>query len=334
MRKTASFFLFGLSVAAAALADDSTAQLKAGSIVFTQGTPVKMAEEDLYISPKQVRIRFAFTNASAKDVETLVAFPLPDIDTAEFWGSGAGAMTADPKNFIGFKAVVDGKPVAFTVEQRAFVKGKEVTAALLAAGAVLNPLAGDGFQSLTKIPRTRLKSLEKAGIVALDETPMPDGKGAPRLDVIPQWTVTTRFYWKQKFPAGKTVVIAHSYQPVTGASLFSTESDKQRQKYYDVDYCFDPPTWAGLKTRTAAAIKREANYLSAYRTDYILKTAGNWQGPIGRFSLTLDKLKAANIISLCWDGALQKTSATTFSFTADAFVPRRDIRLVVLEAPQ
>ena len=113
MRKTASVFLCGLSAATAAWADDSTAQLKAGGIVLTQGTPVKMAEEDLYISPKEVRIRFAFTNPTTKDIESLVAFPLPDLDMAEFWGSGAGIVTTDARNFIGFKAVVDGRPVAF-----------------------------------------------------------------------------------------------------------------------------------------------------------------------------------------------------------------------------
>jgi len=323
-----------LALCVPAVADDSTAALEAGSIVFTKNTPIAMTAEDLYLSPKQVRIRFVFTNPTRQEVETLVAFPLPDIDTGEFWGSGAGAMTANPQNFIGFTAKVDGKTVAFTIEQRAFVKGKEVTAQLAAAGAVLNPLAGDGFQKLGKIALPKLKVLEKAGIVALDETPQADAKGkkTPHVDVIPQWVVKTRFYWKQKFPAGKAVVIEHSYQPVTGASLFSTASDKQGQKYYDVDYCFDKPTWAGLKARTAVAEKKQTNYLTAYRTDYILKTAGNWQGPIGRFHLTLDKLKAANILSLCWDGALKKTGATTFEFTQENLAPQRNIRMVVLEA--
>ncbi|MDR3527873.1 MAG: DUF4424 family protein [Rhizomicrobium sp.] len=333
MRKVMLAALGALAMVPAA-ADDSTAALQAGSIVFTKNTPVVMTAEDLYLSPNRVGIRFVFANPAKTDVATLVAFPLPDIDTAEFWGSGAGAMTADPQNFVGFKAVVDGKPVAFRIEQRAFVKGKEVTAELAAAGAVLNPLVDDGFQKLDKIALVKLRALAKAGIVALDETPESDAKGktTPHVDVIPQWTVTTRFYWPQTFPAGKSVVIEHSYQPVTGASLFSTDSDKQHQKYYDVDYCFDQPSWAGLKRRTAAAQKKETNYLTAYRTDYILKTAGNWQGPIGRFHLTLDKLKAENILSLCWDGALKKTGATTFEFTQEHFAPARDIRMVVLEA--
>src|SRR5512140_869161 len=110
--------------AAPMLADDSSAALKAGSIVFIKNTPIRMAAEDLYVSPTAVRIRFEFQNPTAKDVETIVAFPLPDISTSECWGSPIGTVTDDPKNFIGFKAVVDGKSIPFTIEQRAFVKNK------------------------------------------------------------------------------------------------------------------------------------------------------------------------------------------------------------------
>lgn len=326
------------AVSMLASADDSTAQLKAGSIVFIKNTPVEMAAEDLYVSPKQVRIRFEFKNPTKEDIDTLVAFPLPDIDTMQFYGSGAGTMTNSGENFIGFKAIVDGKPAAFTIEQRAFLKGKDVTGLLHAAGVVLNPVTDGGYAKLDKTPLVKLQALQKSGLIDLSDMWTDDGKGRKirQIDVVPLWVVKTRFYWSQQFPAGKTVVIEHSYQPVTGGSFFSTESDKQHQKYYDVDYCFDQATWAGLKARTAAAIKTQTSYLTAWRTDYILSTAGNWQGPIGRFHLTLDKLKPNNIISLCWDGPLKKTSPTTYEFTQTSFAPKRDIRMVVLdpEPPQ
>ena len=72
--------------------------------------------------------------------------------------------------------------------------------------------------------------------------------------------------------------------------------------------------------------------MSTYETSYILSTAGNWQGPIGKFHLTLDKLKPDNILSLCWDGELKKTGPTTFEFAADNFAPKRDIALIVMES--
>jgi len=308
--------------AGAALADDSSAALQAGSIVFTKNTPVKMAAEDLFVSPGAVRIRFEFSNPTRRDVETLVAFPLPDLSASEFWGSPIGTVTDDPKNFVGFKAVVDGKPVPFTIEQRAFVKNKDVTASVLAAGAPLNPTSNDGYAKLAGLPKEKQKALVAAGVAESDGG-----------ELIPQWTVRTRFYWPQKFPAGKTVVIEHSYQPVTGQSFFSTEYQKRSEKFGGIDYCFDAQTWAALEAKTGKARNNPdmGSYMVAYQTAYILTTAGNWQGPIGRFHLTIDKKAPDNLISLCWDGELKKTGPTSFEFSQENFAPKRDLHFVVFE---
>jgi hypothetical protein len=318
-----------LLLAVPATADDSSAVLEAGGIVFTKNTPVRMAAEDLYISPEAVRIRFEFANPTKKDVTTVVAFPLPDLDTATFWGSAVGAVTDDPQNFVNFKAVVDGKPVKLAVEQRAFVKGKDVTAQILAAGAPVNPVTDEGYLKLEQLPRDKQKALIAAGLA--------EGDGVN--EFVPQWTVRTRFYWTQVFPAGKTVVIEHSYQPVTGQFFFSPDYMKRTDKYDGIDYCFDDPTWAALKVRSGHTKDDNPDgggYLVAYQTSYILKTAVNWKGPVGRFHLTLDKLKPDNILTLCWDGALKKAGPTTFEFTAENYVPTRDIDVLVLEsaAPQ
>ncbi|GAA0567169.1 DUF4424 family protein [Rhizomicrobium electricum] len=314
-----------LAVMGAANADDSSAMLKAGSIVFTKNTPVRMAAEDLYVSPTAVRIRFEFENPTGRDVETLVAFPLPDISTWDFAESPIGTITDDAKNFIGFKAVVDGKPVAVTVEQRAFLKTKDVTAQLLAAGAVLNPVADGGYEKLAKLPKEKKKALIAAGLA--------EGDGAD--EFYPQWTVKTKFYWTQKFPAKKKVVIEHSYQPVTGQSFFTTAYHKRGDKalFGNLDYCIDDRTWATLAARTGGSGEPSdgTRLMTTYETSYILSTAGNWQGPIGKFHLTLDKLKSDNVLSLCWDGDLKKTGATTFEFSRDNFAPKRDIVMAVFE---
>ena len=316
-------------VMVAAAADDSSAMLSAGSIVFTKSTPVSMAAEDLYISPNAVRIRFEFENPSAKDVDTIVAFPLPDLATWDFAESAVGTITEDPKNFVGFKAVIDGKPVAVNVEQRAFLKNKDVTPQLQAAGAIINPVADGGYEKLANLPRATKKALIAAGLAEGDSDAF-----------YPRWTVKTRFYWNQKFPAKKTVVIEHSYQPVTGQSFFTTEYHKRGEKnlFGNLDYCIDEKTWASLAARTGNNPNPSdgTRLMNTYETGYILSTAANWQGPIGKFHLTLDKLKPDNILSLCWDGELKKTGATTFEFSAQKYAPKRDIHLVVFEnaAPQ
>ena len=89
--------------------------------------------------------------------------------------------------------------------------------------------------------------------------------------------------------------------------------------------------------RSARAIAKldpkgtNGQYLQGYQTDFVLKTANNWKGPIGHFQLSLDKLKPDNVLSLCWGGDLKKTGPTTFESTRENFAPERDIRLLVLQ---
>ena len=92
-------------------------------------------------------------------------------------------------------------------------------------------------------------------------------------------------------------------------------------------YCLDDRTRRGL---AAAEAREPANPmpLMAAEVEYVLTTARNWRGPIGRFRLTLDKGAPANILSLCWDG-LSKTGPTTFESVKQDFLPDRDIRLLV-----
>src|ERR1700748_148012 len=86
---------------------------------------------------------------------------------------------------------------------------------------------------------------------------------------------------------------------------------------------------ASAKANNAEA---ENAMLQITSTDYILSTGNNWKGGIGKFHLTLDKLKPANTLSVCWDGDLKKTSATTFEFSATDYRPTRDVKMVVLSS--
>ena len=146
----------------------------------------------------------------------------------------------------------------------------------------------------------------------------------------------TKFYWPQRFPAHKRVVIEHSYQPVTGQSFaMSDEFNGAMENPFAKQFCLDAGTTARVKAMMAAH-KGTPDGLSpgmliAYETDYILKTANNWNGPIGRFRLTLDKLKPDNALSLCWDGELKKTGPTSFEAVRTNFAPTRDIHMLVLE---
>ena len=71
--------LAGLCFSLPVQANDSTAAMGTGGLVFTQSEHIVMAEEDLFVSQKKVRVQYRFTNTSSRDITTRVAFPLPDL---------------------------------------------------------------------------------------------------------------------------------------------------------------------------------------------------------------------------------------------------------------
>lgn len=316
--------------ASPAIADDSSAALSMGGLQFTKAADIRMAKEDLFISPKAVRIRYEFANDGAHDVDSIVAFPLPDIDTWEFYEEPIGTVGDDPVNFVGFTATIDGKRVPVQVEQRAFLKDKDVTATIKSMGLPVNILLAGNVRKLDKLDAVKKQALEKAGLV------QNEGQGQEH----PRWTVRTKFYWTQHFPAGKTVTIEHSYTPVTGQTFFSDYDLKPKQdpdggRRWQRDYCMDGPTLAAIAQRIKQLSKPDqSGMLNIYSTDFILRTANNWKGGIGELHLTIDKLKPSNILSLCWNGDLKKTGPTTFESVLRNVRPARDIQMVVLENPQ
>lgn len=307
MRK-AVLAIVAVMTAGPAAADDGAAVLAAGGIVFTSGTPVQMLSEDLYVSPIKVRVRFEFFNPAKRDVATVVAFPLPDLDNIELGPpANLGTTKYDPVNFVGFRVKVNGQPQAFATEQRAFLKDHDITGLLKAVGMPVNVTTQGGRQAREHALE---RPAQRAQLVAAGA--IEDDTG------FPNWTTRTRFYWAQVFPAEATTVIEHEYQPVTGN--WSASRDLFDSPELAKQYCAKPeiahaPTLNG----------------PAFQTQYILSTAKTWSGPIRRFHLTLDKLKPGNVLSLCWDGVLKKSGATTFTFDARNYVPTRDIDMVVLE---
>lgn len=317
-----------LLLSAPALANDSTGFQGTTGIELTTTDAIRMVSEDLFIGLEEIRVSYVFRNVSDRPVETLVVFPLPDLDlslgsTAPNWG-----FPADGPDFLDFRLWIDGQPVAPALERRAFHQGREVTRELEAAGALdLVPWGRDSYdEQVKRLAPGVLDRLRRAGLVQEGED-----------ENTPQWHLQNRYHWRQTFPVGRDVAVRHVYKPFVGTAILGpdvTGIDGRgvvgRFVGEPADngdrYCLD----AGTRRALAAAQTRnpaERAEFGAAEIEYILTTARNWRGPIGRFRLTLDKGAADNIISLCWDG-LNKTGPTTFESTKTDFVPDRDIKLL------
>lgn len=150
---------------AAVHADDSSAELGAGGLVLTHSPDIRLADEDLRINPKDVAARFTFINEGRDDIDTIVAFPLPDIDTSRFSEEPLGRTTGDPVNFVGFTVAENGKTVSFRIEQRAFYKGTDVSDVLRRAGVKLNVVDPGFTKTLDGLASERLRDLETSDLI-------------------------------------------------------------------------------------------------------------------------------------------------------------------------
>jgi hypothetical protein len=120
------------------IANDSSAELATGGLVFTQNPAIEMRSEELFISLDQIKVRYVFFNNSNKDISSTVAFPMPDITISDP-ADDIAIPTDDPQNIVGFKTVVAGRTVSTQVEQRAFARGVDQSALLRRLGIPFAP---------------------------------------------------------------------------------------------------------------------------------------------------------------------------------------------------
>jgi hypothetical protein len=320
-----SAMLISMSLATAALANDSSAELAIGGLDFVQNPNVQMRSEQLFISLTQVRVTYHFFNTSAQPVTNLVAFPLPDI-TFDSPDTNISIPTKDPVNFVGFTTTANGQKVATQVEQKAFAKGVDQTALLQQLGIPLAPqlkATDDALDALPKDKWQQLISLGLAGIYEYGTGPGPQ----MQQHLEPRWTLKSTFYWQQTFPPRQDLVIEHQYAPSVGVTVGTGvgNPDYAAPADYQTKYCMDPDFIAAAARDQKTATKP----FGEKRIDYILTTGANWAGPIADFTLTVDKGDPANLVSFCGTG-VKRISPTQFEVHYTDFTPKADLAILIL----
>ncbi|AYG58310.1 DUF4424 domain-containing protein [Rhizobium jaguaris] len=317
--------------AAPALANDTMAELKTGGLAYVRTGDISMDDEKLFVSPTEVKVDYIFENTSDKDVESVVAFPMPDVQGDI--DSMVAIADVDADNFLDFTVAQDGKPITPTLQQSVTVAGIDMTAQLRAHNIPLLPLSKATLDAVAKLPPDVLEDWTARGLTADDEYDN-DGQGMKHHPT-PMWTLHTTYWWRTKFPAKTKISVQHRYKPSVGGTVaitFAGDDDYKREqlKTYQSKYCIDD---AFLKTATklsAAADKGGRTYTESW-ISYVLSTGANWSGPIKHFQLTVDKGNPDNYVSFCGTG-VKKTGPTTFQMTAEDFYPEHDLDILILNA--
>jgi hypothetical protein len=329
--RTATALLAAACAAAPAFANDSTAELATGGLIFVRNDNVEMRSEDLAISVKEVAVRYRFFNKAASDVTVLVAFPMPDVRIQE-QDQNISLPTEDPVNLLAFATTVNGKPVKTQVEQHVFAAGVDRTQLLASLGIPLAPHLAATNQALDRLARDKWDELIRLGLGEIEEYDI--GKGMAK-HLSARWSLRTTFYWEQTFPAKAETVIEHRYRPSVGGSAQTSLGAPfaVKEAWYDEykrKYCLDGDFFAAIERLRKAAKSEFGPPYSEQRIDYILRTGANWSGPIGQFHLTVDKGEASSLISFCGQGA-KKTSDTKFEMSKTNFSPDGDLAVLILK---
>src|SRR5262245_5772256 len=332
LKPTIALVASGLAAAAApALANDSTAELATGGLIFVRNENVEMRSEDLTISTKEVSVRYRFFNNSDNTVTVLVAFPMPEI-TIEGSDSNISLPTEDPVNLLAFTTAVNGKPVTTKVEQRVYAAGLDRTEMLRGLGIPLAPHLQATNDALDKLPRAKWDELIRIGLAELEQ--YDAGKGMED-HLAPRWSLQSTFYWEQTFPAKAETVVEHRYEPSVGASVQTglgspTASQEDWYDDYMQKYCFDKEFLTAIERARREARSQYGAPYSEQRIEYILKTGANWAGPIKDFRLVVDKGDPDSLVSFCGED-VKKISPTRFEMRKTDYTPDEDFAVLILK---
>lgn len=328
MRKLLAATLL-LVVSVPAGANDTTAELGAGGLVFTRSDTVAMESEDLYISQEEVRVAYVFRNTGQADVEAIVAFPMPDIASSPDEDVSIPDTASD--NFLDFKVAVDGKDLQPALDQRAFAVGIDVTDTLKGKNISLFPYQDGIEDQLGRLSEADRQDWIARGIILVET--YDEGEGM-KDHYAPAWTLNSTYWWRMTFPAGKPVEVRHTYKPSVGGTVGISFVQDGRLggdslERYRSTYCMDKAFENAAQKVAGRASKGGRAYFENWLS-YILTTGGNWHSSIGRFKLTIDKGKSENLVSFCGQN-VQKTGPTTFVMTAEDFYPEDDLHILILE---
>ena len=310
------------------LANGVISEFPAGGVVFQQAANIAIAREDLYLSLREVRVRYEYrSDATASETHT-IGFPMPAVPLdggPSYLGGGNIEDLADPRNYMNFVVKVNGKPVEAKLHEFARLDGRDITAELLAAG--LPPLMLAEEFDPTRFDRQILDALAEKGWFA----------SAPQVAEElwwPNWSYQAVYEWQQDFAPGVTVVEI-SYVPLNGSPSDYGQRFEGGGEYDDpemvaataAEYCLDDAVLGAVKRH-----KAKGGY-EVVTQGYILTTGNMWKGPIEEFNLIVDKsdpadgMKNLDLVAFCPLDA-RKISDTQFAWHASDFEPDRDMRVL------
>ena len=226
----------------------------------------------------------------------------------------------DVNNFVGFQLTSAGVPVKVSIESRAFNGDRDITGRLRSAG--LNPsiLAVRRSKAVDQLPHAQKAALSKDELIACEN-------GIDK-SCWPAWQTRIQYYWTQHFPAGATVELEQTYQPVVGGNYMAASMDGASNIKSYCGAADGLAKIAAFKKRHPAKTPDDI-VLWENRISYILTTANNWSGAIRNFHVAVVTESPEDLLFTCSDG-LQPAGPARYEMTRTNFRPEKELDLLIL----
>jgi hypothetical protein len=315
MRGDLLLLLSALALPLSASPNDTMLTLAAGGLIPLKSAQIVMESEELEISIRRVTVTYRFRNETNSDIDAVVGFPLPPLNGGDLYNVPNHLPSKDPVNFVDFQVTVNGAAVKADVESRAFLDGRDITARAQAAG--LSASVVMATKALTGLTPARRAALAKQELIECDSA-----------GCFPVWESRIQYYWKQRFPAGATVVVQHVYRPVVGGSFIAGSMDGKSNVE---PFCGGREGLAEIaQFKKRHPVKSDdKQFLWENHISYILTTANNWSGPIRNFRLTVVTESSEDLLFTCMAG-LQRIAPTRYQMEQANFRPEKELDLLIL----
>lgn len=320
----------GFLLACPIAANDSEAEISLGGITLKPSSDLRLVSEDLFISQDKVTVDYVFENPTDRTITTTIAFPMPGQPRGLLETNYVYYDTIQDWSGFDFATRVDGRPVRLQQWDRAMIGERDVTDQVIALGLPVYWTDTDEGNPFAQMPQQRRDEALAEGLALRD--PLFGNR------VVPAWEGVTYFVREQSFAPRSKARVQHEYVPLAGGSVGGAlyPQNRESEAYgalseYQEHYCVDDYFLAGVDRRLAqsAGDGRQA-WMSETWLGYVLSSGANWNGPIERFRLVVDKGSTDNLVSFCMDG-VKKIGPTRFEVVKTDFEPTRDLDILIVK---
>ena len=238
-------------------------------------------------------------------------------------------------NFLRFVTRVDGKPVDSQVEQRAFLEDPdkpdvEITERLKSLGVPLIPTMEQPARRFR-----RLASCSSRRSRMRKSCTLRTSTAAKARNTEPLWTLRSKFWRRQVFPAGRDLRVEQTYTPGLGGQVWFDLGPPGPRRGAGVRIIARLTARTGpSRARSSLSTARPTRPISSSEPSKNICPMSSRPAPIGRGrsepSVLLSIRGIRPLVSFCGDG-VRKIGPTTFEMTAKDYTPKRDIDVLFIK---